>query len=822
MTGEIRRFLEGKASSGIDLERISLKPLQPRDALDLAQELTEDVRRVSWVVESGGGNPLFLEECARYQAAPTGGQLPSKMEDIIVQTAARLSSGSNEMVSLLSLFPKPIPIHLVKRITGATVSSANDEIQRLLQSGVVVSTGNGLAFRHDGIREAIYGKLPISKRKELHRSVCNLLLDASGDDEAVAYHQARAGLLSDAVATYERAARFNWEHHNYRTAEECFASATKFRKRIGEVPCELNLEYARCLKLAGKREQAKRILEGVLQGSSTSNEVRVLAYWNLADICRENPAASVRLYRLALSYAGESSPASVELLLSMAQVVGLAGRVTEADSLLAVAKKRLKVLGNAEDPSWLASITGNVLMSLCEHNRALKTLRAVHRPDTLDTNLLNNIAVCLEHLGKLDEACAYQLKALEVSRRLGRLSAELQSLANLGAFESKRGNFPQASSWFREAEDLCSSINFYRQGDRTNLPLLAADKASLHMNLGEYSRARKLLSAASRMNGKDRGSLQAIWIAFRKYELYKLTGESKLAERAMESVQTAELLETAFLRVERVILETSTGKFSKRDRLNLLQTALATAESIGTIHQRCRVLVELASNFIEAAETGEAKARLSEAEKLARKYGYRPLEARILLLRGIIAARATNKDFHLRRSHQLATELGLREIAAESAFRLGEHQFGLANLLNAREHLARSVASVEELSNEIPIRFRKRYLDLGWRIEARKMSAALDLQLPPRVDTSEKGLDQGHKVDRFFKSIYQTTILLGAATSIDDFVRTVNEAVRGTLKCDSVLMLCAREKAEFHPLAACRTFGVSPLFSTTVLFSPKL
>ena len=428
VTGEIRRFLEGKVTPGIDLERISLKPLQPRDALDLAQELTEDVRKVSWVVKSGGGNPLFLEECARYQAPPTGGKLPSKMEDIIVQTAARLSSGSNEMVSLLSLFPKPIPIHLAKRITGATVVSAKDEIQRLLQSGVVVTTGNALAFRHDGIREAIYGNLPISKRKELHRSVCNLLVDASGDDEAVAYHQARAGLLRDAVATYERAARFNWEHHNYRTAEECFASATKFRKRLGEVPCELNLEYARCLKLAGKRKQAKRILEGVLQGSSTSNEVRVLAYWNLADICRENPAASVRLYRLALSYAGESSPASVELLLSMAQVVGLAGRVAEADNLLAVAKKLLKVLGNAEDPNWLASITGNVLISLCEHNRALKTLRAVHRPDTLDTNLLNNIAVCLEHLGKLDEACAYQLKALEVSRRLGRLSAELQSL----------------------------------------------------------------------------------------------------------------------------------------------------------------------------------------------------------------------------------------------------------------------------------------------------------------------------------------------------------------------------------------------------------
>jgi len=159
---------------------------------------------------------------------------------------------------------------------------------------------------------------------------------------------------------------------------------------------------------------------------------------------------------------------------------------------------------------------------------------------------------------------------LEVSRRLGGLSAELQSLANLGAFEAKRGNFQQASSWFREAGDLCTSINFYRQGDRTNLPLLAADKASLHMNLGEYSRARKLLSAASRMNGKDRRSLKAVWIAFRKYELYILTGESKLAERAMESVQTAELLETAFLRVERVILETSTGKFSKRDRLNLL------------------------------------------------------------------------------------------------------------------------------------------------------------------------------------------------------------------------------------------------------------
>ena len=112
------------------------------------------------------------------------------------------------------------------------------------------------------------------------------------------------------------------------------------------------------------------------------------------------------------------------------------------------------------------------------------------------------------------------------------------------------------------------------------------------------------------------------------------------------------------------------------------------------------------------------------------------------MLREIIEAGATNKDSNLMRSLQLATELGLRELAAESAFRLGEHQCGSANLLNARAYLARSVTSAEELGNEIPIRFRKRYLDLGWRKEARKMLAALNLRLPSPVDTSEKGVDQ--------------------------------------------------------------------------------
>ena len=299
---------------------------------------------------------------------------------------------------------------------------------------------------------------------------------------------------------------------------------------------------------------------------------------------------------------------------------------------------------------------------------------------------------------------------------------------------------------------------------------------------------------------RDTASQKAIWVALRKCELYERTGESTLAKRAWASVRNAELFDTEFFSVEQTLRASSNGKDSLNDRLGGLLDALALTESTGTPYQRCRVLMELATNLLLVGKTDDAGKRLAEADTLSRKYGYQPLRAKILLMRGMTTSGAQKKEAYFTESYQLASEMGLREISAESAFRLGEHQLGLANLLNAREFLSRSVETMNNLANEIPPRNRNRYLNVTWRRQARSMLADVDLKLPGSNVTLDHRALEGRHGNPFFKAIYETTISLGAAATTDNYVRTLNLAIRRTLKCKVVLMLTADGKVEFYPV----------------------
>ena len=796
------RFLEEPTHPGIDLHRIPLAALDDTSTFDLAQKLTDDGRRVPWITANAGGNPLFLEKCARYQARNLS-SLPGRVEDILLQKVGSLKSADKQVAEFLSLFPKPLPAALGKKVLASLPGQAVESLDRLIESSILCGNHDEIAFRHDGIREAIYRNLTRNRRKHYHRIVFDLLSKEGSDKEAAGYHAAGAGMTEEAARAYEHAAFGNRYLTNYRTGAELFELSrnlwTQLRKRVAP---KSQIEHARCLLGVGRYRKARNLLDELLSdpvGLEPQDRSRI--YTLLANLA-ESALESIALLQKALDSCPPTAGVSGrEGLVPLAQAYAIAGKVQEAYSHLRLVERNLQ-----ETPPepvhavWLSAIKGNIFISLCAYKKALKVLHSGVERSDLEPIVLNNVAVCLEHVGKLSEACVHQAKVLEIVRSTGLMAAELQSLANLGAFETKNGNLQEAAKWFREAGDFCNAMNFYREGDRTNLPLLDADQAFLCMEIGEYARARRLLGSAGRMLKRDTASQKAIWVALRKCELYERTGESTLAKRAWASVRNAELFGTDFFSVERTLLASSNGKDSLNDRVGGLLDALTLTESTGTTYQRCRVLMELATNLLLVGKTDDAGKRLAEADRLSRKYGYQPLRAKILLMRGMLTSGAQKKEAYFTESYQLASEMGLREISAESAFRLGEHQLGLTNLLNAREYLSRSVDTINNLATEIPLRNRNRYLNVTWRRQAISILADVDLKLPGSNVTLDNRAPDRRDDNPFFKAIYETTISLGAAATTDDCVRTLHLAIRRTLKCKVVLMLTADGKVELYPV----------------------
>ena len=725
---------------------------------------TKDLRRKS---------DRLLEECAHYPEEGTD-RLPARVKDILLEKANRLDSRQRSVAETLSLFPKPVSFDLVRKVMASVRGQEKEPGSFPADTDILIETDGEVAFRHDGIREAMYKHIRPSRRKELHRAVHAILLSEPADDESIAYHAAHAGKAESAAIAYERAAMKYKAEHDYGKAMALFSLGRQlYAKAAKAIPLKTDLAYAECLGSAGRTAEARKTLRRIVAIVPSKSELKATIYRHLGACSREPADESVRFHALAISHLPTDSPQLPRFLLNLAQAYAAAGKVLDANRILYKPEKQSRE-SSMIDPGWSA-IKGSILVALCNHAQALELLSEERPHDVFSASVLNNRAVSLEHLGRLTHACCDQHKALALSRHDGLLVGELQSFANLGAFETKRGNFTKATSYFAAAERFCDTMHFYHEGGRTNLPLLAADQAVLQMEVGQYALARKSIASATRRLRKDCSSQKAIWVALRAAELYGRTAETPKARDALRRVEKSELFQTDFFRVEQaLVLEPAAGT-STHKRHDVLNGALLLTETLGTLYQRCRVLIELATTWIEEGRLKDARACLIQAQKLARRYEYAPLKARIAMLR----ARATENDrsrgHYLTAAYRLASVLPLPELMAECAFRIAEYHLAQGNRTNARKSLMESISTIETLAARIPTRPRSRYLKFAWRKEAQVMLKDLNRQAP--------GVDVGpdvnavHQHQPLFKALYEATASIGAAANVEDFVNAVTTAL---------------------------------------------
>ena len=773
------------------LMTISLQPLDRRSSIDLATRLTADASSVSWVVDNGFGNPLSLEECARYSGAASK-RLPQQVGDILREKIAQLPRRDRAAAEILSLFPQPVRAGLVHQALETVPSASPQSLQRLVGTGILGEAHGRFAFRHDRIRATIYRGIPNHIKKRLHESICDLLSAEGADIASVAYHAERAGKLSEAADGYLRAAEIVHRQESYQTAAEHYSNARRLAARVSRrLEVKLEMAYARCLRSAGKDQLAKSVLTDLIASEETVDaHTKGEAYRILAYTSRESVTEAVQLYLCALEQLDTNSPDARWPLLGIAQTYALAGKVQSAtESLLRV--ERLPVWHEESDAVALAA-KGNILLSLCEYRRALKSFaRGGHSDRDVLAISLNNRAVCFEHMGDLSSARRFQKESLELARRFGIVSAELQSYANLAAFSYKKGEFGVAADFFAQVDRASKAMHYHRVGDRTNLPLLNSDQAALQTELGQYARAGTLLTAAARLLRGDRSSQKAVWVALRKAELCGRIGNTAGARNAMDRVMEAELLQTDFFQVEQALI-THWMKTPTADHSSLLEAALEKTHAQGTLYQRCRVLIALAEFRIERGQTGRALEHLDAADRLACKHGYRPLRARILLLRGRSASTVVAREKALTQASQIALELPLPEIGAEAAFRTAELLHDRGDPGNAKVKLAESETLITKLAEQVPLRNRNHYLKLGWRKQALTMN-----NMSNQLDQATQG-SLSRRDRHFFKAVYEGSQSLGAVADEAEFRETFTNLVSATLTGQVTLMLNIRDQAEFY------------------------
>jgi DNA-binding CsgD family transcriptional regulator/tetratricopeptide (TPR) repeat protein len=183
-----------------------------------------------------GGNPFFVTEVL----ASARDELPATIREAVLARVARLDPAARAVLSAVAVVPPRAELDLLE----ALVDDYPHGVDGCLVSGMLVSAGNAVVFRHELARVAVEESLSPPQRLELHRRALAALATKSRPDLARLVHHAEGADDDDALLRYAAA------------AGELAASLGAHR--------EAAAHFGRALRLADELEEQQRIelLEG--------------------------------------------------------------------------------------------------------------------------------------------------------------------------------------------------------------------------------------------------------------------------------------------------------------------------------------------------------------------------------------------------------------------------------------------------------------------------------------------------------------------------------------------------------------------------------
>ncbi len=200
----IRPFLAALARRS-DVATVALAPLPAAQALELLHGLPMLKHAAASELEAinhrAEGNPLFLEELAEtHQLGHTG--VPASVAETVLQRVSRAGENAERLLQYLAVTGHRSSYDLLESLMGEEATLL-EGARAGVEEHLIQEDGDGLAFRHALIREAILGDLMGRERRALHRQIGEAIERLHKDDPEyagdIAQHLGEAGLAERAL-----------------------------------------------------------------------------------------------------------------------------------------------------------------------------------------------------------------------------------------------------------------------------------------------------------------------------------------------------------------------------------------------------------------------------------------------------------------------------------------------------------------------------------------------------------------------------------------------------------------------------------------------
>jgi DNA-binding CsgD family transcriptional regulator len=436
-----------------EVSRLRLEPLADAEVAGLVTGLLPtgaNAEAVAAVVAAAEGNPLYARELAA--AAP--GELPASISDAVLARAAGLSTAARAVVEQVCVADGGLSHEVLASIVPFAEERLLTAARRAVASGLLVAAGDGYAFRHQLIRQAVYRHLLPGERRHLHRRLAETLAVRPGSDPGrLAQHWHLAGCPDLAAPAAMAAARAAVLARAYPEALRCYAMA-------------LELE-------AWLAEAGSGLLEEAAQAASWAGDPRRAAEWAAQALARCGTEGS------GPAGAGDGADAGTGDGADAGTGDG-ADAGTGDGTAQAATTVRARLLERLGRYQWEA---GDLRAAVDATEQAFMLIEG-DPAATLQARVLAAYATLRMLLAEFDAALPLAERAVAVAEQTAAFAAQAQGLATLGIVQAQRGELDAGLAALRDSFELAR-----RAGNVEDVARAAINHMYLLCTAGRFTEA---------------------------------------------------------------------------------------------------------------------------------------------------------------------------------------------------------------------------------------------------------------------------------------------------------------------------------------------
>jgi DNA-binding CsgD family transcriptional regulator len=444
------RGLLGELARNRRVQRLELGRFSRAElAEQLAGLLDTDptARLVEGVYARSEGNPFLTEELVLGGAldAAGPGALPPSLQDVLLARVVRLGDDTQQLLRVAAAAGPEVAQALLAAVAGLGEAALLEGLREAVDQQVLRPEpgGQGYAFRHALVAEAVYGELLPGERVGVHTALASALeagVEAGGSPATraarLAYHWSAAGdqprALSasiQAAAAAERVYAFAEAQLQLERVLGLWDHVPDAEERAGMDRVSLLSRCAEAGYAAGDPARAAQLIRKALALVDEARQPQRagLLHEQLARCLRllGDPAALGEQQQAVRLVAPGPSPERARVLGSLAQLLVLVSRFQEASGLAEEAVAIARTVGARAEEANARTALGGALIHLGEPDAALAELKVARRLATQADDMIVMLRAITNHsdrllaAGRLEEAVVIALDGVQEARRLG-------------------------------------------------------------------------------------------------------------------------------------------------------------------------------------------------------------------------------------------------------------------------------------------------------------------------------------------------------------------------------------------------------------------